>query len=41
MAQVLLDHGWTNVHPLYSGFDAWQQAGLPVEVKERTESVAE
>jgi 3-mercaptopyruvate sulfurtransferase SseA len=27
-------HGWKNVHPLYGGFDAWQQAGYPLEPKE-------
>jgi 3-mercaptopyruvate sulfurtransferase SseA len=36
VAQQLLDRGWKNVHPLYGGFDAWQQARLPVETKEKT-----
>jgi rhodanese-related sulfurtransferase len=35
VAQQLLDHGWKNAHPLYGGFDAWQEADLPVEVKEK------
>jgi|GEM_PF-3785664 len=30
-----MDRGFKNVHPLYGGFDAWQQAGYPVEPKER------
>jgi len=29
-----MDRGWKNVHPLYGGFDAWQQAGYPLEPKE-------
>jgi rhodanese-related sulfurtransferase len=41
VAQVLADHGWKNVHPLYGGFDAWQQAGLPVEIKEEAGTVSE
>jgi 3-mercaptopyruvate sulfurtransferase SseA len=31
-----MDRGWKNVHPLYGGFDAWREAELPVEVKEKT-----
>jgi 3-mercaptopyruvate sulfurtransferase SseA len=27
-------HGWKNVHPLFGGFAAWIEAGLPVDVKE-------
>jgi len=34
LAQRLLDHGFKNVHPLYGGFDAWQEAGYPIEPKE-------
>jgi rhodanese-related sulfurtransferase len=34
MAQKLMEHGWKNVHPLYGGFDAWENAGLPVDAKE-------
>jgi rhodanese-related sulfurtransferase len=34
VAQKLLDHGFKNVHPLYGGFDAWVEAGYPVESKE-------
>jgi rhodanese-related sulfurtransferase len=30
---VLSDNGWKNVHPLYRGYDAWVDAGLPVEPK--------
>jgi rhodanese-related sulfurtransferase len=33
VAQELADHGWKNVHPLYGGFDAWVEAGLPVDPK--------
>jgi len=33
VAQVLADRGWKNVHPLYGGFDAWQQAEFPAEPK--------
>jgi rhodanese-related sulfurtransferase len=35
VAQKLMEHGWKNVHPLFGGFDAWQQAGLPVDEKEQ------
>src|ERR1044072_4268810 len=31
VAQVLMKHGWKNVHPLFGGFDAWEEAGLPLE----------
>jgi rhodanese-related sulfurtransferase len=30
-AQVLLKHGWNDVHKLAGGFDAYLEAGLPVE----------
>jgi len=30
-AQVLLNHGWNDVHKLAGGFDAYLEAGLPVE----------
>jgi rhodanese-related sulfurtransferase len=33
VAQELLDRGWKNVHPLYGGFDAWVNAGLPLDSK--------
>ncbi|MFN2598499.1 MAG: rhodanese-like domain-containing protein [Pyrinomonadaceae bacterium] len=33
MALQLLEKGWKNVHPLYGGFDAWAEAGLPVDPK--------
>jgi rhodanese-related sulfurtransferase len=33
VALSLMENGWKNVHPLYGGFDAWQQAGYPVEPK--------
>ena len=33
VAQTLMENGWKNVHPLYGGFDAWTEAGLPVERK--------
>jgi 3-mercaptopyruvate sulfurtransferase SseA len=29
-----MENGWKNVHPLYGGFDAWTEAGLPVDEKE-------
>lgn len=30
-AKLLLDHGWKDVHKLVGGFDAYLNAGLPVE----------
>jgi len=33
VALKLMEAGWKNVHPLYGGFDAWVQAGYPVEPK--------
>jgi len=30
-AQILLKHGWKDVHTLVGGFDAYLEAGLPVE----------
>jgi rhodanese-related sulfurtransferase len=33
VALQLLGKGYKNVHPLYGGFDAWQEAGLPVDPK--------
>jgi rhodanese-related sulfurtransferase len=33
LALKLMENGWKNVHPLYGGFDAWRQAGYPVEPK--------
>jgi rhodanese-related sulfurtransferase len=33
VAQTLLDEGWTDVHPLEGGFDAWRGAGYAVEPK--------
>jgi 3-mercaptopyruvate sulfurtransferase SseA len=33
VALALMVHGWKNVHPLYGGFDAWAQAGYPLEPK--------
>jgi len=33
VAQVLEEHGFENVHPLIGGFNAWQDANLPVEPK--------
>jgi rhodanese-related sulfurtransferase len=35
VAQILQEHGFKNVHPLYGGFEAWKQAGNPVEAKQR------
>jgi rhodanese-related sulfurtransferase len=34
VAQALMEHGWKNVHPLFGGFDAWVEAGLPVDPKD-------
>jgi rhodanese-related sulfurtransferase len=33
VAQVFEENGFENVHPLIGGFDAWRNAGLPVEPK--------
>lgn len=33
VAQLLLEQSWKNVHPLYGGFDAWEEAGGEVEPK--------
>lgn len=33
VAQTLTDRGWKNAHALYGGFDAWKDAGLPVDPK--------
>ncbi len=33
VAQKLAEHGYRNVHPLFIGFAAWEQAGLPLEPK--------
>jgi 3-mercaptopyruvate sulfurtransferase SseA len=33
VAQELLDRGWKSVHPLYGGFEAWQEKGAPLEPK--------
>jgi rhodanese-related sulfurtransferase len=33
VAQILSKQGYTDVHPLLGGFDAWRQAGYPVESK--------
>lgn len=33
MAQELANRGWTDVHPLAGGFDAWQRAHYPVVPK--------
>ena len=29
----LINHGFENVHILYGGLEAWQQAGYPVETR--------
>jgi len=34
VARDLKNKGFTNVYPLAGGFDAWQQAGYPLEPKE-------
>jgi len=34
VARILGENGWTEAHPLLGGFDAWRQAGYPVEPKE-------
>jgi rhodanese-related sulfurtransferase len=33
VAQALIEHGWKNVHPLYGGFNAAVEAGLPLDPK--------
>jgi rhodanese-related sulfurtransferase len=33
VAVELAKHGYRNVHPLFIGFDAWENAGLPLEPK--------
>jgi rhodanese-related sulfurtransferase len=33
VARTLIDHGWTEAHPLLGGFDAWRQAGYLAEPK--------
>lgn len=33
VAIELANHGFKNVHPLFIGFAAWEQAGLPLEPK--------
>jgi rhodanese-related sulfurtransferase len=33
VAHELADRGVKNVHPLYGGFDAWADAGLPLDPK--------
>jgi rhodanese-related sulfurtransferase len=33
VAEVLADHGYDDVYTLAGGFDAWREAGLPVEPK--------
>jgi rhodanese-related sulfurtransferase len=33
VAQQLFEQGLDNVHILYGGFDAWKQAGYPLESK--------
>jgi len=35
VAQELMQHGYKNVHPLYGGFDAWRDAGAPLESMEK------
>ena len=34
MAQELIKMGYKDVYALEGGFDAWRQAGLPVESKD-------
>jgi hypothetical protein len=36
VAQELTEQSWKNVHPLYGGFDAWKEAGAPMEAKGMT-----
>jgi rhodanese-related sulfurtransferase len=33
VAQELAAHGFKNVHPLYGGLEAWENAGLPLQPK--------
>lgn len=39
-AQLLLNHGWSDVHKLVGGFDAYLDAGLPVEPATKEVSAA-
>ncbi len=41
MARELADRGYRDVHALQGGFDAWVEAGLPLEprVRGRRETV--
>jgi rhodanese-related sulfurtransferase len=31
VARELIHHGFKNVHPLYGGLAAWQEAGYPLD----------
>jgi rhodanese-related sulfurtransferase len=33
VAQELIGRGYKNVHPLSGGFDAWRDAGAPLDQK--------
>jgi len=33
VAEILNDHGFKDVHALLGGFDAWKNAGMPLEPK--------
>jgi rhodanese-related sulfurtransferase len=33
VAQELTDRGWTDVHALKGGFEAWDLAGYPLTLK--------
>jgi rhodanese-related sulfurtransferase len=35
VAQTLLDDGFKKVKALIGGFDAWERAGYPVELKDK------
>jgi len=35
VAQVLEEHGFKEAHPLIGGYDAWKDAGLPVEARQK------
>lgn len=41
MARELLGRGWKDVHVLYGGFEAWQQANGTVEPKSRASDLLE
>jgi rhodanese-related sulfurtransferase len=41
VAQVFEEHGFKEAHPLIGGYDAWKQAGLPVERRHADQTAAQ